>query len=243
MKLANAGYNIYGQTIGVLVLKSNFPRIPGSIGNLSTFPFPVVHKVIESSDVNNIILKPDLSLVEPFIEGAISLEKEGVRAITTSCGFLGMFQKEVSDAVSIPVFCSPLLQVPMVARMIRSDQKVGILTADSRNLTQKNLKPVGIDSDVNVSIVGMENSPEFWGVFFEDKQIMDIKKMEDEAVNVILDLLKKESIGALVIECSTLPPFAPAIQEATNLPIFDFTTLTNLVQETVRRQPFVEHWK
>ncbi len=237
-KLARAGYNVYGQTIGVLILETCFPRIPGSIGNLYTFSFPVVHKVIKGSNVNNIILKPDLSLVKPFIDGAIELEKDGAKGITTSCGFLGMFQKEVADAVNIPVFCSSLLQVPMAARMLKKDQKVGIMTADSRNLTEKNLKPMGIDESIKVSIAGMEKSPEFWGVFFEDKPEMDIKQMEAEAVEVALNLVKREPIGAIVLECSTLPPFAPAIQKATRLPVFDFVTLTNLMYEVVCRKDF-----
>lgn len=199
-KHARAGYNVYGQTIGVLILETSFPRIPGSIGNLSTFPFPVVHKVIKGSNVSNIILEPDLSLVKPFIDGAKELEKEGVKGITTSCGFLGMFQREVADAVHIPVFCSSLLQVPMAARMLKKDQKVGIMTADSRNLTEKNLRPMGIDDSIKVSISGMEKAPEFWGVFFEDKPEMDIKKMESEAVEVALSMVKRESIGAMVLD-------------------------------------------
>jgi hypothetical protein len=240
-RTAKAGLNIYGQTIGVLILETAFPRIPGSIGNLDTFSFPVVHKVIKATNVNNIILEPDLSLVEPFIEGARELEREGVKGITTSCGFLGMFQKEISDAVSIPVFCSSLLQVPMAARMIRSDQKVGILTADKRNLTEKNLRPMGIDASIPVVIAGRETCPEFWGVFFEDKPEMDTDRMEQEAVLMIQDLTRREPLGALVIECSTLPPFAPAIQKATGLPVFDFITLTNLMHDVIRRKAFADH--
>lgn len=240
-KIAKAGFNVYGPSIGVLILETSFPRIPGSMGNLHTFPFPVVHKVIKGTGVNNIILNPNLSLVKHFIEGAKELEKEGVKGITTSCGFLGMFQKEVADAVSIPVFCSSLLQVPMAARMLKKDQKVGVMTADSRNLTEKNLRPMGIDDSFKVSIVGMENSSEFWGVFFEDNLEMDIEKMETEAVEVARDLVKREPIGAIVLECSTLPPFAPAIQRATRLPVFDFVTLTNLMYDVVCRKEFPEY--
>lgn len=240
-RVVKAGRNIYGHTIGVLILETSFPRIPGSIGNLDTFSFPVLHKVIRNTNVNNIILQPDISLVQDFIKGAKELELDGAKGITTSCGFLGMFQQEVADTVNIPVFCSSLLQVPMAARMLRKDQKVGILTADARNLTEKNLKPMGIDASVRTAIVGMEKCPEFWEVFFEDKPVMDIDKMEREAVDVILALTKQENLGAIVIECSTLPPFAPAIQRATGLPVFDFVTLTNLMHDVIRRKEFPEH--
>ncbi len=240
-KTAKAGYNLYGLTIGILILETRFPRIPGAIGNLKTFSFPVIYKIIRKTNVKNVILEPDPSLVDAFIDGAKELEREGVKGITTSCGFLGMFQKEVAYAVKIPVFCSSLLQVPMAAKMIGTGRKVGIITADARNLTEKNLRPVGIDESVPIAIAGMENSPEFWGVFFEDKPEMDIQKMEEETVQVALSLVRKEAIGAIVIECSTLPPFAPAVQRATGLPVFDFVTLTNLMYEVVSRKAFVEH--
>jgi Asp/Glu/hydantoin racemase len=240
-RVAKAGYNVYGHTVGVLILETSFPRIPGSIGNLNTFSFPVVYKVVKRTNVQNIILDPDMSLISDFVQAGRELESEGVKGITTSCGFLGMFQEEVADAVDIPVFCSSLLQVPMALRMIRRNQKVGVITADSRNLSEKNLKPVGIDKPERIAIAGMENCREFWEVFFENKPLMDIQQMEQETVDVAVELKKREDIGAIVIECSTLPPFAPSVQRATGLPVFDFVTLTNLMHEVIHRNNFPEH--
>ncbi len=37
---------------------------------------------------------------------AKEVEKEGVRAITTSCGFNAIFQEALANAVNIPVFTS-----------------------------------------------------------------------------------------------------------------------------------------
>src|SRR5919198_842274 len=50
------------------------------------------------------------------IQGARELERGGVRAITTNCGFLAMFQRELAAAVSVPVFTSTLMLVPLVAQ-------------------------------------------------------------------------------------------------------------------------------
>ena len=64
------------------------------------------------------------------------LEREGVRAITTSCGFLARYQRELASAVSVPVFTSSLLLVPLVFRMLQEDQTVGILTIDAASLSR-----------------------------------------------------------------------------------------------------------
>ncbi len=233
-----AEYNIYGQGIGILMCESQFPRIPGAIGNFCTFDFPVTHKVVKGATVHRVVLKADQSLIKPYIDAARELEKEGVKAITTSCGFLAMFQEELANAVEVPVFASSLLQVPMVYRMLKRGQKVGIITADSRSLGKRQFESVGIDSSVEVEIVGMENQSEFWEVFFEDKAEMDVEKMEREVVGRAKELAKDPSVKAIVLECSTVPPFASSVQEATHLPVFDFVTLTNLVYNAVVRGRF-----
>jgi hypothetical protein len=37
------GQNIFGFSVGILMLDTRFPRIPGDMGNASTFPFPVLY--------------------------------------------------------------------------------------------------------------------------------------------------------------------------------------------------------
>ena len=86
------------------MLDTVFPRIPGDIGNAATFSFPVRYKVVKGASPQRVVKEADTRLLEPFIEAARSLEKEGVKAIGTSCGFLAIFQRELADAVDIPVF-------------------------------------------------------------------------------------------------------------------------------------------
>lgn len=49
------GYTNYGQTIGILMLDTIFPRLPGDIGNAETFDFPVKYKIVKGAQPNKIM--------------------------------------------------------------------------------------------------------------------------------------------------------------------------------------------
>jgi DNA-binding transcriptional regulator YhcF (GntR family) len=167
------------------------------------------------------------------------LEQEGVRAITGSCGFMVLFQRELAEAVKIPVFISSLIQVPMVHRMLRQDRKVGILTARKSKLTKDHLRAVGAES-VPVCIAGMDDQEEFCEtIIFGRKKEMDLDRLEKEVLSVVDNLAKENpNMSALVIECTDLPPFAHLIQQRVHIPIFDIVTLTNMVYEAVVRTSY-----
>jgi aspartate/glutamate racemase len=230
------GSNIYGIPIGVLCLESYHAKVPGHIKNATTFHFPITYKVIKGATPERVVVKPDPKLVAPLIESARELEQEGVRAITGSCGFLAVFQRELADSVNVPVFISSLIQVPMVYRMLRRDQKVGLLVARKSTLTTELLTSVGAES-VPVCVAGMDEQPEFCDVIIHERRNeLDMDKLEREVLSVVDVLIKQHpEMGALVIECTDLPPFAHLIQQRINIPIFDIITLTNMVYQSLVR--------
>jgi hypothetical protein len=154
------GKNFYGFHIGILMLDTRFPRIPGDIGNATTWDFPVLYKVVRGASTSRVVDKSDPSLLKPFIDSAKELEAEGVSAITTTCGFLAMFQKELASELSVPVFTSSLLMVPMVHRMLAPSQKVGVISVNSVALTEKQFRGVGMEG-VPFVCTGMENEKLF----------------------------------------------------------------------------------
>jgi aspartate/glutamate racemase len=237
--ILHGGKNIYGISIGILCLETYYGKVPGHIRNATTFGFPVYYKVVYGATPKKVVDKADISLLEPFIEAARELEKEGVRAITSSCGFLALFQRELSDSVSIPVFASSLIQVPLVHRMLRRDQKVGILAAKKNKLTEEHLRAVGVES-TPVCVAGMDDQKEFCDVIIDGKRKeLNMDRLEKEVLSVVDNLLKENpDIGALVIECTDLPPFARLIQQKISGPVFDIITLTNMVYEAVTRTNF-----
>src|SRR5207237_398987 len=86
----------YGYSLGILMLEARFPRIPGDLGNATTFPYPVLYHVVRGASPERVVLESDPTLLEPFVAGAQQLERGGVRAITTNCGFLALFQRELA---------------------------------------------------------------------------------------------------------------------------------------------------
>jgi len=227
----------YGESIGILILDATYPCIPGNVGNASTFPFPVRYKVVKEASIERLIKQKDITLLEPFIDAAIELQEEGVKAITGACGFMALFQREVSDAVDVPVFLSSLLQIPFIYQIKK--QKIGIITADSKSLTPEHFISVGVNKEIPLLIGGMEDQKEFREAILEEKGTLDSDLIESEVVGVAKKLITENpDIGALVLECSDLPPYAHAIQKEVNLPIFDFTTMIQYVHTTLVRKEF-----
>lgn len=233
------GQNICGASIGVLCLESYFPKPPGHIKNPSSLPFPVIYEMIDGVTVPDLLNNPSPELLEPFLIGAKMLEREGVRAITGSCGFLALFQKELAAAVDIPVFSSSLIQVPLAFHMTGGSAPVGILTADKGALSAAHLKAVGA-GDIPVSIQGMEESHEFAQVILRgERTSMDLDLVEAEVLEAALRLKRNApDIRSLVLECTDLPPYAERLQRELQVPIFDLTTLAAMAHDVVARKEF-----
>ena len=242
MNELSGGRAFYGEAIGILMLDMQAPLIPGNVGNATSYGFPVRYKMLDTLPSDWWCDEEGASerRQDIFIKKALELEKEGVRAITTGCGFFAKYQTAASEALSIPLFNSPLLLVPMVSRMIGPNKRVGIISAGGSHLKGAFLENVGIDASTPIAVDGLEDKPEFYDVHVtQKKSTINPQKMEQEVVEVAERLTTKfPDIGALVFECSDLPPYAAAVQEAVNLPIFDFITLINMVYMAVIKKKF-----
>lgn len=241
------GRNLYGYSIGILMIEGRFPRPPGAIGNATTFSFPVMHHVVPgASGVRTVRELSRLGqgspaffeAIDPWLEGAKLLARQGCRAITTSCGFAALFQRDLVAAVDVPVFASSLMLVPLISRMLKRDQLVGVITAESHSLTPAHLAGVGVDR-ASVAVIGMENCSEFEAIAWEGKETLNYAQLEEETVRVARRLVAEHpSVGAILLECSLLPPYSAAVQASTQRPIFDFTHLVMMVHDACARRPF-----
>lgn len=201
--------------------------MPGNSTNPETFPFPVKLVEVPGAGVETVITNPSKALLKDMIEISKKLaEEEGIRAITTSCGFNAVFQREMADALSIPVLTSSLLQVPFVQNLIGLDRTVAVITANKGSLTRVHLKACGITEDMHTEVFGLEGCKEWSKIFDCPDERFDMKAVEKEIVGTAEAAVKSNpAIGAIVLECTDLPPFAQKISEAVNLPVFDFVSM------------------
>jgi hypothetical protein len=93
--------------------------------------------------------------------------------------------------------------------------------------------------EANYVVAGMEDQPAFHAAIHAEVGELDFDRVESEVVAVAQSLIQETpSVKALLFECTDLPPYAAAVQEATGLPVFDFSTLIDYVFSAVVRRRF-----
>ncbi len=238
-RVTNPRQSWYGESIGILILDAAYPCVPGNVGNASTFPFPVRYKVVDNASIERLLKKGDTTLIDPFVEAALELQSDGVKAITGACGFMALFQREVAAAVDVPVFLSSLLQIPFIYQMLGRKKSIGVVSADRSCLTPGHFDAVGVCPDVPLVICGMEGQHEFRTAILEEKGTLDSDKIERELTGVVERMIADHpEIGAILLECSDLPPYAHAVQKITGLPVFDFITMIRHVHQALVQKPY-----
>lgn len=238
MTLARGGKAIYGAPLGILMLEAKFPRIPGDMGNATTWPFPVLYRVVLGATPEKVVLKGASGLLPDFVAAAQELVRLGAEAITTNCGFLSLFQKELAEAVNVPVATSSLMQVPWVRATLPAGKRVGVVTVSKKSLTPKHLEAANVPLDT--PIAGTENGTEFFRVLIEGaKTDMDVTAAERDVVGAGVDLVSRHpDIGALVLECTNMPPYAAALAEAVRLPVYDIYSMVSWFHAGLRPRVF-----
>lgn len=212
--------------------------LPGNSTNPATYPFPVRFCRIEGANLDTVLENPSQLVLRRMIEQGHRLAAEGIRAITTSCGFNAVFQQDLAEALDIPVFTSSLLQVPLVSRLIPSGKKIGIVTAKKAALRAEHLRAVGISEEMAVAVFGLEECREWNKIFRAPDDDMDLDAVAGEVVETATRAARTHpEIAAIVLECTDLPPFAPSIRKATGLPVYDYTTLVRFVAASLGLVP------
>ena len=237
-RIARGGKSLYGAPLGILMLEAKFPRIPGDMGNATTWPFPVLYRVVEGASPEKVVLKGAAGLLPDFIAAAKELVRHGAEAITTNCGFLSLFQKEIASAVGVPVATSSLMQVPWVQATLPPGKRVGLVTVSGSTLSPSHLEGAGVPLDTPV--VGTENGKEFFRVLITaEKEDMDIALAEQDVVGAGKELVAKHpDVGAIVLECTNMPPYAAALQAEVGLPVYDVYSMITWFHAGLRPRAF-----
>jgi hypothetical protein len=219
-------------------MDARIERILGDAGNPATFPFPVVCRQVPGATLDRLIRERDPSVLAGFVAAGADLVRKGVRALTTTCGFMILFQEELAAALPVPVFTSSLLQLPFIERMLAPHDRIGVITADAANLTAEHLRRTGADAG-RLTICGLEGQPHFKEAIFGGRGRLDRRGIEAEVVATARRMVASDpAIRALLFECANLPPYAAAVQAAVGLPVYDSVTMVHHVHAALTRAPF-----
>lgn len=207
--------------LGILMLDTRFPRIVGDIGNAASFDFPVIFRRMEGiGSADAVTAHPDRSRVLAALKAnAEALAAEGAVGISTSCGFLALYQDDLAAVSPVPVATSALLLIRDLA-----GKKVGVITASAKNLTAAHFEAVGAPADT--PFVGLPEDSSFAATFLANGLTLDREQVEREVVAAGRDLVARHpGIDTVVLECTNLPPYKKALQAALGLPVYDVLDL------------------
>jgi hypothetical protein len=222
-RIAHGGKGLYGARVGILMLETRFPRIPGDMGNGTTWPFPVLYKVVPGATPDRVVRHKSAGLANAFLDAAAELVELGADGITTTCGFLSLYQRELAAHVAVPVAASSLMQIPLVERILPPGRRVGVLTVSAASLTPEHFIAAG--ADPLTPVVGTDNGREFSRVMLDEKHTLDAAAAERDILDAGDALLAVHpDTGAIVLECTNMVPYARALGDHLRLPVFSIYT-------------------
>jgi len=229
MGMTQGGKTVYGASVGILMLETRFPRIPGDIGNAMTWPFPVQYRVVRGATPDNVVRGTPMERLADFIEAGRDLVAMGCDGITTNCGFLGVMQAEMAAALAVPVATSSLMQVPMVEAALPPGKRAGILTISAATLSPQLRAATGVAPDTPV--IGTEAGRAFTRDILGDAPEIDFDACRLDLLEAAEALATQHpEVGAIVLECTNMVPYAADIRHATGLPVYSVYTLVTWFQ-------------
>ena len=228
----------YGYCVGILLLDVQMPFVPGDVGNAASYGFPVLYRTVPGA-LSARVFVGDEALTEAVVNAAVELEAQGVKGISSDCGFFLNYQEQIREAVNIPVFLSPLMQLPTISSFLGRHRSLGILTTNTEPMSNSILALTGLDPEREVIIRGMQDCVPWRAAFKEPGEQVDTAEIEAEIVARAVDMQRASPhLGAILLECSMMPPYAHAVHQATGLPVFDFVTLINYYQRAAYKSTY-----
>lgn len=235
---AKGGKTVYGASVGILMLETQFPRIPGDMGNAETWPFAVHYRVVPGASPDRVVRRRAEGLLDAFIEAGRDLVRHGADGVTTNCGFLSLFQKELAEALDVPVAASALMQTAAVNALLPPAKRAGILTISGSALSPEHLAAAGAPEDTPVATT--EGGREFTRVILGDEPELDIDAAREDNINAALELTRANpDVGAIILECTNMTPYAADIREAAGVPVFSMASFVTWFQSGLAPEVYI----
>ena len=215
-------------TLSLLQLDTGFPRIAGDVGCRDTFRAELDIHVLEDLSVARVVTpapQPDdmdrLGTVLAGVQGDV---------ITTSCGFLSVWQHQLAALAPAPFVSSALHALPSILKRY-APPELAILTFDAATLQAPAFVPSlhGFDGPV----AGLADGSHLKQVIAEDLPRLDVARAEAEITDLVAGLVARHRPKALLLECTNLPPYKAALAARFDLEIFDILTLIDSVNPDI----------
>ena len=220
MTVAVGGAPVGGAALGILMLDARFPRVPGDMGNGDTWPFPVLYEIVRGATPERVVRRRAEGLDGDFLDAARRLVDRGAAAVTTVCGFLSLFQPELAAHTGVPVASSTLMQVAALDRMLPPGKRTGVVTVSRESLWDDHFTAVG--APVDTPVEGTESGRELTRVLIGNQPWLDMGAAEADVTAAARRLTARcPEVGAIVLECANMAPYAAAVRRETGLPVHD----------------------
>jgi hypothetical protein len=215
---ARKQHRAYGMGLGIILLDDLQPGYPGDVRNASGYPFPIQYEIAAGVGAHALVYAKDKSPCrEPILNAAHKLD--------------------------VPVFMSSLLQVPLAQQIIGSNQTVGIMVWSVPDLTDAHLEAVGVRPGSNYVLYDMKESGHCPGL----EQLLDTRALsytqtETEMLQMATEFHQAHpNMGAMVLECSVVPPWARAVQRVVDIPVFSWGTILDYAYSVVAHRGYGGH--
>lgn len=234
---AGRGRTVHGASVGIIVLDTQFQRLPGDIANALTWEFPVQFHIVRGVTPQRVIGGDPDDYLPPFFKAIDELVALGVDGIATSCGFLAATQDRLTAYSPVPVAATSLVQVPWVLTVIPASKTVGVITTDKARLTDDHF--LGVRAPLGLPVAELPEHGVIRPNMRNGARQVSYAEQEAEVLEVVRGLLAEHpNVGALVQECANLGPYSHRIEEEFGLPVYDVVTLVNWLQAGLRPRRF-----
>ncbi|MDE4133919.1 aspartate/glutamate racemase family protein [Phaeobacter sp. QD34_3] len=217
--MQQGGKTVYGAAVGILMLETRFPRIHGDMGNAATWDFPVQYRVVDGATPDRVVRGDPQALTERFIAAGRDLIRAGCDGITTTCGFLSLIQEDVKAGLGVPVATSSLMQVPMVQALLPAGKRCGVITISEQALSPAHLTAAGAAPDTPV--VGTDGGRAMTRDILGNAPQIDFEACRLDMIDSGRAMVTRHpDVGAIVLECTNMAPYARDLRQVTGLPVY-----------------------
>ena len=229
---------IAGIKIGVIIMDTSHPLLPGNVQNALSFNFPVIYEIVSGINFTQLMMG-DESCDDPIKQAISNLENKGVNIIFGACGSFANWQTRARSYAEVPIYLSIMAQVPFILTGLPQKQKLGVMFATTKAFTDRVKSECNIKDIERLIIFGAEEVKEFNDFFKSEATLEDGIKLTSSIVELCIRKKKENpEIGAWLFQCSELPVYAAAVQTNTGLPVYDQTLLITSQEAAFSRHTY-----